>query len=332
MKLTFEQIKSIAHGVSRVVADNGKIRFLRFTQEQEKMYEEFPDFYKKTFASAGVRLEFVTDSSSLTLRVDVESKSSRTYFNHDIYVNGELCYTLGDDVKNSTDGHMTLEGSYSLGQGDKTVCIYFPWSACSEVISLELDNGATFSPVEHSRRMILFGDSITHGYDAFYPSAAYASLLTDALDADGINKGIGAERFHKELALLSDGFTPDLITVAYGTNDWRGANKEQFEEECSAFYENLTKTYPDTPIFALAPIWRGEGDTKITSVGPLSRVAEKLREVAAVLPNVTVIDCYDFVPHDPSMFSPDVLHPNDKGFAHYAEGVIKAIKNELNID
>lgn len=331
MKLTFEQIKSITKGAVRVVKDNGKVKFLRFTEEQEKMYEAFPDFYKKTFATAGVRLEFVTGSRSMTLKVDVSAASSRTYFNHDIFVNGEHRYSLGSDTQIGSDGHVTVEGSYSLGDGKKTVCIYFPWSACSELISLELDNGCTVAPVSHSRKMILFGDSITHGYDAAHPAMSYASLLVDALDAEGVNKGIGGEIFRGELAALADGSTPDIITVAYGTNDWSSVKKESFDTSCAEFYETLAKTYPDAKIFALTPIWRGDCG-KTTKVGKFSYVSDKIYEVAEGLSNVTVIECVDFVPHEASMFSPDVLHPNVLGFSHYAEGVIAAIKKELDID
>ena len=39
-----------------------------------------------------------------------------------------------------------------------------------------------------------------------------------------------------------------------------------------------------------------------------------------------MVDCFDFIPHDPANYSPDVLHPNDDGFAHYARGVIEAVQ------
>ena len=330
MKLSFEQIKSITKGAARIVMDNGKVRFLRFTEEQEKMYEEFPDFLRKTFATSGVRLEFKTNSRSLSLKVDVSGSSSRTFFSHDICVNGELRYALAADVASSPDKHVTAEGSYALGDGKKTVFIYFPWSVDSELISLEIDNGATLAPVTHSRKILVCGESITHVYDASRTSYSYAARLVDALDAEGCNKGIGGELFRSPLAAMKDNYAPDIITVAYGTNDWAHGDRERYVRESRGFYENLVKSYPDAKIFALAPIWRGD-ITGETGVGPFEFLAENLRNIAKDIPNMTVIDCIDFVPHSPSMFSPDILHPNDQGFDHYAEGVIKAIKKELNI-
>lgn len=331
MKLTFEQIKSITKGAARVVMDNGKVKFLRFTEAQERLYEPFPDFYKKTFATAGVRLEFVTSSRSMSLKVDASHGSSRTFFNHDIYVNGEHRYSLGADINSSPDKHVTAEGSYALGEGKKRICIYFPWSVCSELISLELDNGCSVTPVAHSRKILMFGDSITHGYDAAHPSLSYSSLLTDALDAEGLNKGIGAEVFRAPLATLPEDYTPDIITVAYGTNDWKKGDKQAFLENSAGFYRGLAALYPNVRIFALAPIWRGDMD-RITGVGSFESVANTIRDIAKDIPNMTVIDCIDFVPHEASMFSPDVLHPNFLGFSHYANGVIGAIKEELGIE
>ena len=336
MKLSFEQIQKITKGAARIERDEGKIKFYRFTEEQEKLYLEDklysePDkaFYKKTFATAGIRLEFKTNSKTLSLKVDVSPASSRTFFSHDISVNGEVKYSLASNLASTPDGHMTIEGSYALGDGEKLICIYFPWSVASELLSLDLDNGSTIIPVEHSRRMIMFGDSITHGYDAAKPSEAYSSLLTDALDAEARNKGIGGEIFQPELAATSERFVPDIITVAYGTNDWgKLTSKEEFDARAEAFYKNLAKCYPEAKIFALAPIWRGNvGIT--TKVGKFEYIAEKLKDISEEILNMRVINCIDFVPHNPEMFSPDVLHPNFLGFSHYTDNLIKEIKKYL---
>lgn len=330
MKLGYEQIKSITKGASRIISSNGKINFLRFTEEQEAFYATVSaNFLSKTFDTAGVRLEFITDSTSLSMKIDViDHGSSRTFFNHDICVNGELRYSLGADLADSSEGHMALEGSYALGIGRKKVCIYFPWSVRSELISLDLDNGASVEPVTHARKILMFGDSITHGYDTLNPSLSYSSRLTDALDAEGCNKGIGGDVFRPELATLAEDYQPDIVTVAYGTNDWSNHSKELFDLSCESFYKNLSELYPNAKIFALSPIWRGNYDVKKT-VGEFSYLAKKIGKVADSLPNVTMIDCIDFIPHKTEMFSPDVLHPNSDGFGYYAEGLVREINKYL---
>ena len=332
MKLTFEQIKDITKGAARIEEIEERINFFRFTEEQENMYaESSKDFWGKSFATAGVRLEFITSSKNMALEVYVSPASSRNYFNHDIYVNGEHMYTLGSDVRNGADGrHIQIRGEYDLGEGEKTVKIYFPWSAKSRLVSLELDDGASITPVAHKLKMISFGDSITHGYDAANPSLSYASLLADALDAEAINKGIGGEFFCPKLAAIRDGIDPDIITVAYGTNDWSRIPPEQFERTSEEFYTNLSRLYPNAKIFALTPVWRGDIGKK-TLIGAFSNVTKQLRKIESSLPNVTVVDCLDFIPHEATMFSSDVVHPNFLGFSYYADGVIEAIKKECEI-
>lgn len=332
MKLTFEEIRNITKGSVRIEEIDGRINFFRFTKEQENMYAEVSEnFWGKSFATAGVRLEFITSSRSIALEIYASTASSRTYFNHDIYVNGELKYILGSDTKDAPDGTVQLKGEYDLGEGEKTVKIYFPWSANSRLVSLELDDGASVIPIMHKLKMISFGDSITHGYDAVNPSLAYTSLVADAFDAEMINKGIGREVFRPALSAIRDSFEPDIITVAYGTNEWSLRTAEQFCKESEEFYSNLSTLYPNSRIFALTPIWRGDILKIKTPIGAFENITKQLEKIVSSLPNVTLIDCIDFVPHEAKMFSPDILHPNILGFSYYAKGVIKSIKSECEV-
>ena len=323
MKLTTEQIKSIAIGVSRVENANGADNLLRFTKEQEELYRvSSEEFYHKSFATAGIRLEFITDSVNLSMECEISPRSSsRKYFCHSIFVDGKRYSALSATVDTGVFG-----GSWTLPEGEKKICIYFPWSVRSTIKSISIDDGAKLEPITKSHKMVIFGDSITHGYDASSPELSYASKLADALDADAINKGIGGEIFRPELAALADYTEPEYITVAYGTNDWCAFTYEEFTARCRAFYENLSKTYPNSKIFALTPIWRKQ-IVKPAKAGEFNVIGEYIKSVAESLPNVTVIDCLDFVPADLTCFSPDGVHPNDKGFDFYANSVIEKIKN-----
>jgi len=327
MKLTLDQIKSIALGVSRVEENGEKISLLRFTEEQEFNYGIWSlDFHKKTFASAGVRLEFETNSTSLFLKVNVRPASSRRFCAHEIFANGELIGQLSisfDDFV--TISPTELSGRFYLGNGSKKISIYFPWSFASDICELSLDDGSTLIPTKKLLKMIMFGDSITHGYDALIPSNTYASRVADLLEADAINKGIGGERFRPELALLKDNYEPDIITVAYGTNDWGGYTKEEFEKNCKGFYQNLSATYPNAKIFAISPIWRADCENP-SKVGDFTYTHKYIDDVANSLDNVIHINALEFLPQDTSLFSDLFLHPNDKGFEYYANALYREIK------
>lgn len=328
MNLNFSTVRELVRGAVRFEEKDGALFLRRFTEEQMALYRDrSEDFYKKAHATAGVRLEFVTDSEHLTVTGRAKWASSRTWFGFDVTVDGKpVCHVSGDRA----DAWVTYTVSAVLGVGkNKRVCVYFPWSAQACVTAVTIDDGAFAEPAQKSRKILCYGDSITQGYDARNPSHSYQNRIADAFCAEAVNKAIGGEVFFPQLAEYGDDFVPDFITVAYGTNDWFKTTREVFEKNAKDFYYKLSQTYPDVRIFALTPIWRGNSEIHISEVGAFSHVQQTLREIADESPNVTLIDTIDFVPHDGKNFSPDVLHPNDMGFSHYAAALIAALKDAL---
>ena len=162
------------------------------------------------------------------------------------------------------------------------------------------------------------------------PSKSYASRLTDAMGVETFNKAIGGELFNPPLARLKDDVCPDYVTVAYGTNDWSlSPDKETFDRKCRAFYSALSENYPNAKIFAITPIWRADRD-KEKNLPSFDYVAEFIAEVAKELPNVTVLNGYDYVPHDESFFQDLYLHPNDEGFEHYFQNLYRDIQKHIS--
>ena len=328
-KLNIEQIKQLAHGVARVKQEEGKIGLYRFTKEQQELYKVVSaDFYMKSFSTSGISLEFDTDSENLRLAVSICKGSSRYFFTHSIFVNGNRIGELSGEIEKDAED-VTFNKEFKLEQGMKRLKIVFPWSVASSLVALELDEGAKVIPVEKKLKMLMFGDSITQGYDAMKPENAYAVQIATLLNAEARNKGIGAERFRAQTALLKDDLEPNVITVAYGTNDWSKSTKEEFEAACKGFYTNLRLSYPNAQILALAPVWRSSiNDEKQIGV-PLSYIAEYIGEVAKEVSDMTVIDCIDFIPHELENFQTDGLHPIDLGFGHYVNNLWDAISSSI---
>lgn len=328
MVLDFGTIIPAVFGTVKITEDKDRLWLYRFSDAQMEAYRTYSsDFFKKTKACAGIRLEFSTDSTSFTLCGDVISASSRKFYGFDVYVNGALVKHTLEPVKNKYVGYSL---KVDLGDfGKKNVRVYFPWSVQANIASLTIDDGASFEPIVRPYKMLCFGDSITHGYDALNPSFSYANRLADALCADHINKGIGGEVFFPRLAELKDDVEPDYITVAYGTNDWVNSKKDVFDRDSRLFYEILSKNYPNVKIFALSPVWRGDMRERITSIGEFSYVSKTLEAIADSLENVTFIDCLDAIPHDVSFYVNDRLHPNDGGFYQYAANLYAEIKKSI---
>lgn len=341
MRLNFDQIESITCGAVRILEEEKGLRFWRFTKEQEEMYYETRkltgmNYAGRSRASAGVKFAFRTDSKTLTLRVEAEPSTTRNYYDFEVLVNGvtigsmnnhddklypmgrpKFCYPLGENSK-----------EFSLGSGEKLVEVYFPWSVCPFVKAVELDEGCTLIPVKRSKTLLVYGDSITQGYDSTKLSCHYTAQLAKMLDADIVSKAIGGEIYHPPLAKLKDDLDPDYITVAYGTNDFRKTDGAGFESDCKAFCSALRENYPGAKIFVLTPVWRADLDEK-SRFGDFLSVDEKITKAVADIDGVTAIHGYDFIPHDPAYFGDLYLHPNDQGFDYFAKNVCAQIAKHI---
>ena len=153
--------------------------------------------------------------------------------------------------------------------------------------------------------------------------------MAEAFDAELVNKAIGGEVFCPELAGFKVDFTPDFITVAYGTNDWNVMPTEaEFEKNCRGFVENLIKNYPGVKIFAFTPIWRDVTDIpeKFCDFETLDGIMQR---IYGDYPQITCISARNFVPESSDYFADLTLHPNDKGFSHYAKGVVGELKKYI---
>ena len=330
MNLDLAQIRSITTGAVRIQEEADGIHFYRFTKEQEEMFlPRNARHYKKTFSTAGIRLGFRTDSTKLGLSAAVDHGSPRSFFAMDVSVNG----TFLDGIDNYAGvapeenfGDLTypygnVENTWELGAGEKEVCIYLPWSVTFVLQSLSLDDGAYVCPVIPEKKALCFGDSITHGSDALRPSSRYISRFCDYLGAAEYCKAICGEEFWPELGDTKEPFSPDYITVAYGTNDWSHSPFEDLKEHCYGFYRNLQKNYPDSKLIAITPIWRADKDEKQRGI-PFEGVYDLICDAVKDNPNAVVIRGDDLVPHDPAFYADLRLHPNDEGFRHYAENLI----------
>ncbi len=337
MKLNLSQIKNISLGAVRIEETESGIQFYRFTKQQEALYKKRSDvLYGRTFTTSGVQIRFKTDSKRLFLEAEICSGTGRTYFSFDVFVNGEKIDTLDnfshervpDDYTKASFPLGVYAKEFYLGDGEKEVCIYFPWSVNAVVKELILDDDSFIKSSKPSKKMLCFGDSITQGYDALHPCNKYISQLANMLDAEEYNKAIGAEIFFPELAAAKDDFSPDYITVAYGTNDWNRCSKEEFTCNCREFFRNLRQNYPSVKILAITPIWRKEMH-EAKPFGDFEGLWEIIQKQAADFDNISVIQGLDLVPPDEKLYGDSRLHPNDRGFAVYFENLAKSIKDFL---
>lgn len=329
MKLTFDQIRSVTQGASRLCRQDNGIALYRFNEAEDALYTG-TTFDLRRFSGTGIQLEFQTDATALTLKVCTGGGSSRSYFSYDIFENNTLIGCLrnySDDIfqlGDYTDAVCPLGrhcGQFSLSTGIKTLRIVLPWSVSTVIEELSLENASFVTPVKLPKTILMYGDSITQGYDALNPSRAYAMQLARSLNAEIFNKGVGGERFNPDLAAIKNDITPDYITVAYGTNDVTIANNAQdwnpvtFEKTCRGFYETLRKNYPEAKIIGISPIWREDAVKDAIRI-PLEQAAEIIQTVCRDV-NAVFVHGWELVPHDTKFFGDLRLHPSNEGFDHF---------------
>jgi hypothetical protein len=337
MKLSLNDYRKIALGCAAVTEENGKIRFHRFTEDEEIFYKQRDAMLGRSFsqrcsAPAGVKLCFATNSKNLKITVMIAEATSRRYFSFDVFENGKLLgyldnYKEEELLENYTEQEFLLgkyEKSFTLSEGKSNVKIYFPWSVFIDDIEIEIDRGAEIEPVRPKKKLLAYGDSITQGYDAIRPSHRYAARIAEFLDAEENNKAIGGEIFVPQLVKKKLDFEPDYITVAYGTNDWSTTDGSNFYENVKSFYTFLSQNYPEAQIFAITPIWRADFE-KYKPFGEFLSVDKIIREVTLTLKNVSVIPGFDLVGHDEKLFADLRLHPRDDGFNEYYENLSRRI-------
>lgn len=335
MKLTLEQIKNITQGAVHLKKKSDGIRFYRFTKEQIEAYNDFPICR----FTAGIKLAFKTNSTQLFIKGhSTREDAVIAYFMDcfDFFINDKLICSIDNfsdkELPSDLTGFYLPDINFSkelnLGNGDKTVEIHLPYASIGVIEEIIVDDGAKIIPIKPEKKLLAFGDSITHGSMAKHSSDRYIAKLSHSLNAEEINKAVGGDCFFPTLASIPDSFTPDYIIVAYGTNDWYSKTRNEFRINCRDFFLKLQKSYPNSKIFAITPIWRSDTNRK-REFGDFSLITDDIKELTSSIKNVICITGTDLVPHKSDLFGDLSVHPNSLGFEYYYNNLYSEIKKYL---
>jgi len=337
MKLTASQLRSIVKGTS-VITENadGTLGLQRMTEEHIAFYPiHDPAREFSCRLAAGIQLDFYTDSTTLNLTVSGRRKKKSDSMVVDVLENNVLAQSVTCYFPAEASGEVTQIPArtlrFSLSEGEKRVTLCFARGASVDSFSLELDDGASFRPYTHARTLVALGDSITFGASAVNPSLSYVNRLGRMLDAEVHNYGIGGERFEEWKVLKGSYPKCDLVTVSYGTNDFghKVWSDEKFSYKMPAFLKAVSEEFASVPVFILLPLWRADENDVKNDLGILQNVRDRIAKEAQKYANLTVVDTWDFIPHEPKYFADLKLHPNNEGMEFYAAGLFEAIKNKI---
>ena len=189
MRLSVDQVREITQGVVSVVEHEGSICLHRFTKEQEDFYSNRYNGCRRKYSTAGVKIVFQTDSPWLELSVDVLESTSRTYFSIDVFVDTNKISSIDNfsDIDMSGDYSVKqcplgyFEKRFELGDGIKLITIVLPWSVEVRIQSLCLEDASIINPICSQKKLLAYGDSITHGYDAKHPQNRFSAQVAESL-------------------------------------------------------------------------------------------------------------------------------------------------------
>lgn len=299
----------------------GGVRPVRFTERQLAHFDRSELYAVRSRCPAGASLALHTDAEWMELDLTVEW-TNRTYVQVQAAVEDKWCAASGHDPFGDTPCKLTFRiplAPAAAGAGQqRQVEVFLPNYAVVSVADVRLSPGASASPAgTPALKLLALGDSITQGNAARNPAAAYPVRLARLLGAALLNQGVGGHDFDPDSFDNELPYEPDLITIAYGINDWaKNKTGDEIAANAAQLLGRVTSRYPGKPVLLATPLWHGkEGEAR--AAGTTADVRARIAEAAAGYADVHVIDGRGIVPGKPFLFA-DGLHPTDEGFAHYA--------------
>lgn len=307
MVLSTEELKSIYFGAYEFdVTEDGYLRAFQYSKKQIEYFKgAFEMWYERCTASTAKTLEFVTSAEKVSFDYRITWKGSPDSF--EIAVDG-----LITGIKYVKDIMDTGTISWDLPKGEKNVIIYLPADATVQIRNFTADSEV--ARAVKNEKVLWLGDSITQGYGPLRSSCTYVSVANRILNYDIINQGIGGYIYDKNSLMKMEGYDPDKIIVALGTNQYGDKDMTAVEE----YYKTLMGIYgEEIPVICITPLWRGDSADGLPT---LISYCEKIKEIAGRYKNVRVIEGMKLVPHLPEYFL-DNLHPNQLGCEVYGRNL-----------
>ncbi len=312
MVLTNEELKELYFGAYEFEeTKDGYLQAFQYSKKQMEYFKGALDFwYERSMASNAKTLEFTTRAEKVSFDYRIIWKGSPDSF--ELAVDGFISGIVY--VKDIMDSG-TIE--WDLPKGEKKVVIYLPADAVALIKNLTL-NGEVKRAVK-DEKVLWLGDSITQGYGPLRSGCTYVSVANRILNYDIINQGIGGYIYDKNSLMEMEGYRPDRIIVALGTNQYGDNDMSAVEE----YYETLMGIYgEDIPVLCIKPLWRGDS---VDGLPQLMTFCDKVRDIAGRYSNVSIVDGMKMVPHFPEYFL-DNLHPNCLGCETYGRNLAEAVK------
>ena len=313
MQLSIEELKSIYYGGYRFEeTDDGYLHAHHYSPEQIEYFRSISEiWYYRSLSNAGKTLDFITEATELSF--EYKLLWIGTIDTIEIMIDGVIKRVFHED-EISDMGKI----SYTMASGKKRVVIYLP--ADAQILIRNFEINAPVENVVKGEKVLWMGDSITQGYGPYRSSHTYVNVANRILNYNVVNQGLGGYRYDKGSLMDLDGFYPDKIITAFGTNQYMTDGRECVEE----YYRKLSELYPDVPVISITPLYRIETPEKLAKLVEFSDI---IKEVCSSYDNITVIDGFSLMGHTQDYLH-DAVHPNALGCEMYGRNLADIIIKE----
>ncbi len=308
MKLSLEQIKNLTVGAVLIEQTADGIHFYKMQKCQIKAFYALSEILGvRAETTTGIRLDFETDSKFFAF--EVKSGSKFEYLIDGVY-----------------QGKVAIGNAKRVKMGLSAPCrvtLVFPSHEIGTIDNVELSDGASAVRHKFDKKVLFIGDSITQGWNSGIDTLSYAYRTSFALNYDSIIQGVGGAYYHAS-TFADSGFDPDVVIVAYGTNDVNHfKTQDEMVEQLRAYLGMVKEIYKRSKIYAISPIWVSGGSEE-KRMGNLwecyKLIADEIEKCG-----VEHIKGLELVPHERRYFADD-LHPNADGFGEYAGSLVRILE------
>lgn len=285
----------------------------------------------------GTRLRFRTDAPKIQVQLDYSDKHVSTSARNPVgryLVDGksESSWTFASaqrETVRKTERLAVELSSPSPGQHDYEIVL--PYADSVDALGISVNESARFEqPTPRpAKRLVAYGDSITHGFTSSEVTKSYIYLFAQKMNHQVVNLGLGGRGLAATDGDLIGSQKGDLVSVLIGVNDWQGGKKiEAFQANAEGFFKNLRAKQPEVPVVVITPLWVPESWKPTSATMPLEEYRKILRDVVAGLhdKNIRLVEGPDLIDHEDKYFDKVAVHPNDAGFAIMADRLAAAAK------
>lgn len=328
MKLSPQQLTKFATGTSTSQMVDDAWTYGRIPPAMRPLYEGTEAFQIRMASGAGVRFRFASDTRKIAIHLRY-GMMARQIFQGTLLVD-DHAHPFGPEQQQDEWQGVIFQQPHAT---QREFEIWLPNMCETHVVAVEVDDDATLSPASPlQQRWLIYGDSITQGMTSSLPHLNVAGRCTRMLGVDALNLGVGGACADVELAATIPDYEYDVVSIAYGTNDYNGNVPVQtYQANVTRLVAALRAKRPGRPIVVITALtWH-----EVKAVNDNGESLQDFRDALSCLPRdfeeVVLVQGNDLVPDEVGFFV-DNVHPNDEGFERYAAGLLPYLHEALRSD